>query len=126
MMNIDMHFNYKPAMSISSQLLWLNMDLPLLRGAVDEAQNNIMAPRPLIFTSALTAIALVSQGLVDVCKPNGQVVPTSLMLLAIANSGSANPRWKMFFSGRFALSSSNTALFTKAKCSSGKLSTISG
>lgn len=65
----------------------LFMPLPLLQAAVDEAQNNIMAPRPLVFAGALTAISVVSQGLIDVCKPNGQVVPTSLMLLAIANSG---------------------------------------
>lgn len=65
----------------------LYMPLPLLQAAVNEAQNNIKAPQPLIFTGALTAIAVVLQGLIDVCKPTGQVVPTSLMLLAIANSG---------------------------------------
>ena len=63
------------------------MPLPLLSAAVDEAQNNIKAPRPLIFSTALAAIAVAIQGLFDVRKPNGQRVPLSLMLLTIANSG---------------------------------------
>ena len=63
------------------------MPLPLLQAAVNEAQNNVKAPMPLIFSGALAAIAVASQGLVDVCKPTGQRVPTSLMLLSIANSG---------------------------------------
>lgn len=60
---------------------------PLLRDSVHEAQTNIQAPVPLIFAGALTAITLVSQGLIDVKKPNGQQVPVSLMLLTIADSG---------------------------------------
>ncbi|KAA0943747.1 DUF3987 domain-containing protein [Pseudomonas sp. ANT_H14] len=84
-MNFDINFNHQSAVDVLSQSF--HMPLPLLQSAVDEAQNNIMAPRALIFMSALTAIAVVVQGLIDVRKPNGQVVPTSLMLLAIANSG---------------------------------------
>ncbi|ANJ58558.1 hypothetical protein PMA3_26735 [Pseudomonas silesiensis] len=61
--------------------------LPLLGAAINEAQNNIQAPLPLIFFSALTAISVSLQGLFDVRKPNGQCVPVSLMLLTIANSG---------------------------------------
>src|SRR5690606_41100822 len=61
--------------------------LPMLNAAVDEVEHNIKAPRALIFTGALTAIAVAVQGLVDVAKPSGQTVPTSVMLLAIANSG---------------------------------------
>lgn len=60
---------------------------PLLDAAINEAQANIQAPRGLIQNAALTAISVVLQGLVDVRKPNGQVAPTSLMLLAIADSG---------------------------------------
>lgn len=63
------------------------MNLPAIRSAVDEAERNIQAPRSIIFSSALTAIALVQQGLIDVRKPNGQVVPTSLMFLTVADSG---------------------------------------
>lgn len=54
--------------------------------AVNEAEN-VQAPRALIFSGALTAISLVCQGLIDVRKPTGQCVPTSLMLLTIAGSG---------------------------------------
>lgn len=61
--------------------------LPLIGAAIDEAQNNIQAPLPLILFSALTAISVSTQGLFDVRKPNGQCVPVSLMLLSIANSG---------------------------------------
>lgn len=63
------------------------MSLPVIVSAVDEAEGHIKAPRALVFSSALTAIATASQGLIDVCKPNGQIVPASLMLLTIANSG---------------------------------------
>lgn len=55
--------------------------------AVDEAEFNIKAPRALVISSALTAIATASQGIIDVCKPNGQIVPVSLMILSVANSG---------------------------------------
>lgn len=61
--------------------------LPLLKAVVDEAENNIQAPRPLIFFGALAAVAVGTQGLFDVRKPIGQSVPMSLMLLSIANSG---------------------------------------
>lgn len=61
--------------------------MPLLKAAVDEAENNIQAPRPLIFFGALAAIAIGVQGLFDVRKPIGQCVPMSLMLLSIADSG---------------------------------------
>lgn len=64
-----------------------HMPFSLLQLAADEVQINIQAPPGLILSSALTAIAVASQGLIDVRKPNGQVVPTSLMLLAIADSG---------------------------------------
>lgn len=64
-----------------------SMALPVIGGAVDEAERNIMAPRALVFSSALTAIATAAQGSIDVCKPNGQIVPVSLMLLTVANSG---------------------------------------
>ncbi|MDH4555722.1 DUF3987 domain-containing protein [Pseudomonas sp. BN417] len=59
----------------------------LLRRAVDEVENNIQAPKSLILFGALTAISVATQGVFDVQKPNGQVVPVSLMLLSIADSG---------------------------------------
>jgi hypothetical protein len=71
----------------------------LLSAAVDEAENNIQAPRALIFSGALTAISLVCQGLIDVCKPNGQCVPTSLILLSIAESGERKTTAENIFLG---------------------------
>ena len=65
----------------------VSMPLPLLRAAIDEAQNNIQAPRALVVFGAMTALSVAAQALIDVRKPNGQCVPTSLMLLSIANSG---------------------------------------
>ena len=59
----------------------------VLQAAIYEAEQNIQAPRQLIVASALSAISVVVQGLVDIRKPNGQVVPASLMLLVIADSG---------------------------------------
>lgn len=64
-----------------------HMPSSLLQCAADEVQTNIQAPLGLILSSALTAIAVASQGLIDVRKPTGQIVPTSLMVLAIADSG---------------------------------------
>ena len=61
--------------------------VPLISDAVNEAVVNIQAPRAIILNAVLTAISTALQGLVDVQKPNGQVTPCSLMLLAIANSG---------------------------------------
>ena len=108
-MNPNINLSFQSTMAVSPQPFHslpisgvpfpLHMPLPLLQAAVDEAQNNIMAPRPLIFTSALTAIAVVLQGLIDVRKPNGQVVPTSLMLLAIANSGERKSTVENIFLG---------------------------
>lgn len=59
----------------------------LFSSAIREAENNIQAPQPLICFSALTALLVALQGLYDVRKPNGQCVPTSVMLLSIAQSG---------------------------------------
>ncbi len=61
--------------------------LPRINSIVDELQSTVQAPRPLIFSSVLSAISLVLQGLVDVQKPKGGVSPCSLMLLCIAESG---------------------------------------
>ena len=64
-----------------------SMALPIIGGAVDEAELNIKAPRALIYSAALTAMATAVQGSINVCKPNGQIVPVSLMVLTVANSG---------------------------------------
>jgi hypothetical protein len=61
--------------------------LLLIKHAVDEAQNNIQAPRELVFVAAVTAISVVVQGLVDVRKPTGQCVPVSMNTVTLADSG---------------------------------------
>lgn len=83
MMNFANHYNFPSDMTVSPQPLGMT----LLQAAINEAQKNIQAPQELIEMAALTAISVVLQGLIDVRKPGGQVVPTSLMLLTIANSG---------------------------------------
>lgn len=76
-----------PVIPSTNFLFPLHTQLPLLSAAMDEIQNNVQAPRAMIFGSALTAIALSQQALVNVRKPNGQQVPTSLMFLTIGDSG---------------------------------------
>lgn len=76
-----------------------SMALPVIGGAVDEAERNIMAPRALIYSAALTAIATAVQGSIDVCKPNGQIVPVSLMVLTVANSGERKSTAENVFMG---------------------------
>lgn len=61
--------------------------LPLTNAAVDEVRANVKAPKPLIFSAALTALSVGLQGLFDVQKPSGGIAPCSLMILTIANSG---------------------------------------
>lgn len=74
---------YPPAGSAFPNELGLNE----LDAVLAEAERNIKAPKPLIVMSALTALSLSLQGVVNVKKPTGHSVPTSLMLLAIADSG---------------------------------------
>lgn len=64
-----------------------NLGAPLIEDALHEAERNTQAPTALIFSAILATISLASQGEVDVLTPAGQRTPTSLMLLAIANSG---------------------------------------
>lgn len=63
------------------------LNLPLIEEALYELERNIKAPTPLIFSSLLASISLVSQGLIDVRTPAGHLTPTSLMILTIAKSG---------------------------------------
>lgn len=59
----------------------------LLEGAVIEVKNYVQVSREMALFSALGAISAACQGLVDVAYPNGEIVPTSLMLLTLAESG---------------------------------------
>jgi hypothetical protein len=60
---------------------------PLMKNAIMEVYANVQAPLPLIFSSAMGAISLACQSLVDVRRPNGLESPCSLFLLVIAESG---------------------------------------
>ena len=60
---------------------------PLIRDAVIEAQQITQAPLGLVAASALGAVSLVCQNLIDVCRLNTLRGPVSLFLLTLAESG---------------------------------------
>lgn len=82
-----MSFRKKPLLPPINADFPTRSPFPLFNAVSEEVENNVQAPRPLIVFSLLTAISVSVQGLFDVRKPNGQVVPASLLLLAIAESG---------------------------------------
>lgn len=59
---------------------------PLIRDAVIEAQQITQAPLGLVAASALGAVSLVCQNLIDVCRLNTLRGPVSLFLLTLAES----------------------------------------
>lgn len=60
---------------------------PLIRDAVIEAQQITQAPLGLVAASALGAVSLVCQNLIDVCRLNTLRGPVSLFFLTLAESG---------------------------------------
>ncbi len=60
---------------------------PLLRDAVLEAQSFVQAPVALVACSALAALSLAGQGLVNVRRDHQLIGPVSLYVLAVAESG---------------------------------------
>ncbi len=59
----------------------------LLREAVEETQAFVQAPMALVACSALAALSVAAQGLVNVRRDHQLVGPVSLYLLAVAESG---------------------------------------
>ncbi len=59
----------------------------LLESAVVEVMDDFQVTREMAVTSALGAIAVACQGLIDIEQPTGNKVTSSLMLLTIAESG---------------------------------------
>jgi len=60
----------------------------LIRDALHEMEMNFQAPRALIGSSALGAISLACQSVVDVLRPNMlEASPVSLFLITVADSG---------------------------------------
>lgn len=71
---------------------------PLLRDAVREAQAFVQAPTALVACSALAALSLAAQGLVNVRRDHQLVGPVSLYLLAVADSGERKTTCDSIFS----------------------------
>lgn len=69
----------------------------LLESAVVEAINDFQVAREMAITSALGAIAVACQGLVDIEQPTGNKVTSSLMLLTIAESGERKTTVEKYF-----------------------------
>lgn len=95
-MNFPMRYSALPRVSSCFPVFFPSS---LINDAVDEAQLNIKAPRPLIYFGVMAAVATSIQGLYDVRKPNGQVVPVSLMQLAVADSGERKSTAENIFFG---------------------------
>ena len=71
---------------------------PLLRAAVREAQAFVQAPIALVASSAVAALSLAAQGLVNVRRDHQLVGPVSLYLLAVADSGERKTTCDTIFS----------------------------
>lgn len=69
----------------------------LLESAVTEASREHQVSRGMAMMCALGAIATACQRLVDVRMPTGHQVPTSLMLLSIAESGERKTSTQNYF-----------------------------
>lgn len=71
---------------------------PLLRDAVREAQAFVQAPTALVACSALAALLVAAQGLVNVRRDHQLAGPVSLYLLAVADSGERKTTCDTIFS----------------------------
>ncbi len=60
---------------------------PTISNAVWEVHDNVQAPIPLIFASAMSVISLAVQDMCDVLRIDGLEGPTSLFFLTVAESG---------------------------------------
>lgn len=59
----------------------------ILDHAINEVKTNTQAPIELVLMTALAALSISCQNLIDVQFPTGNTVPTSLMLFLVADSG---------------------------------------
>lgn len=69
-----------------------------IQAAVQEVVSFVQCPVALAACSALSGISLVGQGLIDVRRANGLEGPTSLYILAIADSGERKSTVDGYFS----------------------------
>lgn len=70
-----------------------------IRAAVAEVQGFVQAPVPLVASSALGALSLAGQSLLDVKRADKLQGPCSLFLLTVANSGERKSTCDGFFTG---------------------------
>lgn len=70
----------------------------IIRAAVEEVQNFVKAPVPLVASSALASLSLAIQAQVDTKRAERLVGPSSLFLLTIADSGERKSTCDNFFS----------------------------
>jgi len=82
---------------LSSAPYPINALPPLIRAAVEEVAEFVKAPIPLVVTSALAAVSIAGQGHADVERATRLSGPTSLFLLAIADSGERKSTCDSFF-----------------------------
>ncbi|MBK5970905.1 MULTISPECIES: DUF3987 domain-containing protein [Thiorhodovibrio] len=68
-----------------------------VRAAVAEVQGFVKAPLPLVATSALSVLSVATQGHVDVARAEKLKGPSSLFMLAIADSGERKSTVDGFF-----------------------------
>ncbi len=84
----DLDRDLRDLVHFTGDELWKVYDeKSLFNQAVLEAETNLQVPREMAITSALGAMAVACQSLIDVQQPSGNKVNTSLMLLTIAESG---------------------------------------
>lgn len=76
------HFNFPPPPPSFSYL-----PFPTFQAAVNQGLDNSQAPQRMCLATALSALSLACQGLIDVRTPGGRIIPTSLMFLIVAKSG---------------------------------------
>lgn len=63
------------------------LPFPTFQAAVNQVHDNSQAPQRMCLTTALSALSLASQGVIDVGTPSGRIIPTSLLILIVAKSG---------------------------------------
>ena len=69
----------------------------VIRSAVEEVRGFVKAPAALVASSAISAISLACQSLVDVKRAEGLQSPSSLFMLTIADSGERKTSADKFF-----------------------------
>ena len=85
----------------------------LMEAAVAEAARELQVPREMAMMSAFGAMATACQGHIDVKMPTGHLVPTSLMLLTIAESGERKTTTQNHFFE--AINTANNAAYERNK-----------